>query len=279
MRFIYVDDILIVSDREVATDVAGTLESKWTTTPVSWSAEGVSLAFDGFEVDYVAGEFVVHQRSYVRELLKQYSDITGSSTVPSARDLPELNSDEPAAVLLKLAQALTGQLLWLAGRTRPDLSYAVSIMCQGIVQDPAGTVARRHLVLQYLRYAPQIGLKHGVAPETYGKWGQLQWRQTAGQVDLFSDASFLSDDESWDVPKRAGSIVMWNCGKQPLLSAFPWQKPSAGDAPSSHSFKHYVHKPASTAIPRCTQIIPLPFNSALWMQVPGALDICVFVGV
>ena len=220
---LYVDDILIVSQQETAADVARTLESKWTTTPVAWSEEGSSLSFDGFEIERLGGSFIVHQKSYVKEILKQYSEITGISIVPCSRDVPELNSNLPDSELLKQAQALTGQLLWLAGRTRPDLSYAISIMGQGIVQDPADTVARGHQVIRYLRHAPDVGLKYGPPPETYGRWGQLQWKQTAGKLDLFSDASFLADSESRSVGCAqmywAGGLIMWHCGRQPLLSA------------------------------------------------------------
>ena len=36
---LYVDDVLIVGEEGVAEEVAGTLEEKWTTTPVSWATE------------------------------------------------------------------------------------------------------------------------------------------------------------------------------------------------------------------------------------------------
>ena len=146
---LYVDDILIVSEQETSGDVTSTLESKWTTTPVAWCKEGSALSFDGFEIERLGGSLIVHQKSYVKEILKQYSEVTGISNIPCSRDVPELNSNLPDSKLLKQAQALTGQLLWLAGRTRPDLSYAISIMDQGIVQDPAGTVARGHQAVRY----------------------------------------------------------------------------------------------------------------------------------
>ena len=44
--------------------------------------------------------------------------------------------------LTKRSQCLIGQLLWLAGRTRPDLSYGVSMAAQKIVSSPREALAR-----------------------------------------------------------------------------------------------------------------------------------------
>ena len=220
----YVDDILIISDRDCAQSVACTLESRWTTTPVSWCQSGTTVSFDGFEIDRLAsGDYLVHQNSYSREILKQYHWVKGSSNVPSTKEVPNHVPGKPGSEVLRQAQGLTGQLLWLAGRTRPDIAYAVSVMGQSIAQDPEGTVARGHTLVKYLRGAPDVALRYGKAPESYGRWGQLQWKQTTGKIDLFSDASFLADSESRSVGCSqmfwAGSLVMWHCGRQPLLSA------------------------------------------------------------
>ena len=197
---LYVDDVLIISKPDYADSIACTLESRWTTTPVSWCQPGTTVSFDGFEIDRDnAGIYLVHQRSYIKEILKQYDWIKGTSQVPSTKEAPELALEDSTSDVLRLAQGLTGQFRWLAGRTRPDISYAVSVMGQNITQDPVGTVARGHLLVKYLRYAPEVGLSYGEASDSYGRWGQLQWKQTIGKIDLFSDASFLADSESRSV--------------------------------------------------------------------------------
>ena len=48
---LYVDDIMIVGEKDRVEEVAKTLEGKWTTTPVVWAENGVSISFDGFEVE------------------------------------------------------------------------------------------------------------------------------------------------------------------------------------------------------------------------------------
>ena len=220
---LYVDDILIVGEESGASDIAKTLEGKWTTTPVSWSSPDQTLSFDGFEMDMVDGEYHVHQKSYIREVLKQYQNIEGTCTVPCPKDLPSGELPGSRSELIKEAQCLTGQLLWLSGRTRPDIAYAVSAMGRAIVQDPVETIIRGHHLIRFVRHSPDVALKYGSAPNDYGRWGQLQWKQTDGAIDVFSDASFMTDSESRSIGSAqmywGGAIVMWNCGKQPILSA------------------------------------------------------------
>ena len=220
---LYVDDILIVGDETGALEIAQTLEGKWTTTPVSWASPYETLSFDGFEVDMLDGEYHVHQKSYVRELLKQYHEVEGSSLIPCPKELPSGELAGTKSELIKQAQCLTGQLLWLSGRTRPDIAYAVSAMGRAIVQDPSETILRGHHLIRFVRQSSEVSIRYGKAPNDYGRWGQLQWKQTEGAIDVFSDASFMTDQESRSIGSAqmfwAGAIVMWNCGKQPILSA------------------------------------------------------------
>ena len=62
--------------------------------------------------------------------------------------------------LTKRAQGLVGQLLWLSGRTRPDLAYVVSIAASKIVPNPREAVARAEHLARYLRHAPGAALHY-----------------------------------------------------------------------------------------------------------------------
>ena len=143
--------------------------------------------------------------------------------MPCPKDIQSAEIAGSRAEQTKQAQCLTGQLLWLSGRTRPDVAFAVSTMGQTIVHDPAETVARGYHLIKFLRNTPDVSLVFGSAPEAYGQWGQLKWKQTKGSIDVFSDASFMVDSESRSIGSAqlfwAGSVVMWHCGRQPLLSA------------------------------------------------------------
>ena len=220
---LYVDDILILGEHQDVEEVAQTLEGLWTTTPVMWAEPTSVLSFDGFEVEKCEDGYRVHQKSYLKELLKQYASLDGISNIPCPKEIIVTERQESQSESVKLAQCLTGQLLWLSGRTRPDISYAVSAMGQAIVHNPEEAIARGYHLIKFLRQSPEVSLEYGAAPDRFGQWGQLKWRQTSGAIDVFSDASFMVDSESRSVGSAqlywGGAIVMWHCGKQPLLSA------------------------------------------------------------
>ena len=220
---LYVDDVLVVGSPGIAEEVASTLESKWTTTPVSWATDTEAVVFDGFEITCHEGVYHVGQKSYTREMLSQHEDIPGLSQTPCSKEIQVPEFPGTRQDHIRCAQALTGQLLWLSGRTRPDLSFSVSQVGQLIVQDPTKAIARAHQIIRYVRHAPDIELKYGKAPDRYGSWDQLQWKQNSGAIDLFSDASFMSDQESRSVGACqmfwGGELIMWHCGRQPLISA------------------------------------------------------------
>ena len=220
---LYVDDIMLVGKPSLVDEVAQTLASKWTTIPVSWSEIDSPISFDGFEVEKSLDGYRVHQNSYLREILKQYDHVEGLSSVPCQKEVSPVDVSGTRAELTRQAQCITGQLLWLSGRTRPDISFAVSCMGQGIVHDPLETIARGFHLIKFLRQSPEVALAYGHAPDQHGQWGPLKWKQTERLIEVFSDASFLVDSESRSVGSSqmfwGGAIIMWHCGRQPLLSA------------------------------------------------------------
>ena len=84
---LYVDDIMLVGEGICIKEVAKTLKSKWTTTPVVWAEDETCISFDGFEMEPCENGYIVHQRSYARELLKQYVNVEGVSNVPCPKDI------------------------------------------------------------------------------------------------------------------------------------------------------------------------------------------------
>ena len=103
------------------------------------------MKFAGYELERTSEGIRVHQESYVRDLLDQYDEeIPGTERAPAIKmsGSCEALGDDEKRRLIKRAQTLTGQLLWVANRTRPDISSAVSMASQRIVHDPAEAVAR-----------------------------------------------------------------------------------------------------------------------------------------
>ena len=72
--------------------------------------------------------FELSQRGYIDELLRSYNLEPHKRQCPLPRDwvkeFPE--AEEYGPELLRKAQKITGELLWLTQRTRVDLAYGVS---------------------------------------------------------------------------------------------------------------------------------------------------------
>lgn len=135
----YVDDILCVGEREALEGFNARMQEEWEVGTPEWAEDGGRAArFLGMEIEKKGGVYRLHQRSYVQSLLEKYPQEKGGS-LGNIR-LPD-QKEKIEALDVQAAQKQTGELLWLAGRTRPDISYAVSLMSQYAVKRPKGVKA------------------------------------------------------------------------------------------------------------------------------------------
>ena len=224
---LYVDDILIGAPRSIVEAVIAALQSQWELSSPEWvDKPGDNMKFAGFELERTAEGLRVHQESYVRDLLDQYHDeIPGEENAPAVKvyETSSLDLDTDVTSVVKRAQALIGQLLWLSNRTRPDLAYAVNIAAQKIVANPCEAVARAEHAIRYLRHAPGVSLHYKPATGNCGKWDQLRFQETATSLDSYSDASFAADEQCrsfgciqlfW-----AGALIAWSSNRQTLIAS------------------------------------------------------------
>ncbi|OLP87224.1 hypothetical protein AK812_SmicGene31570 [Symbiodinium microadriaticum] len=185
---LYVDDILIGAPKGIVEAVIAALQSQWELSSPEWvDKPGDNMKFAGFELERTAEGLRVHQESYVRDLLDQYHDeIPGEENAPAVKvyETSSLDLDTDVTSVVKRAQALIGQLLWLSNRTRPDLAYAVNLAAQKIVANPCEAVARAEHAIRYLRHAPGVSLHYKPATGNCGKWDQLRLRGAVIRQDL-----------------------------------------------------------------------------------------------
>ena len=77
--------------------------------------------FCGFELKWKNDtQLMIGQESYTKELLKRHQDVIPRSSPMPKVDIPEEIEDDATAQEVKAAQGLTGELLWLAIRSRPE---------------------------------------------------------------------------------------------------------------------------------------------------------------
>ena len=224
---IYVDDVLMSAEDSTATAALEAISKKWECSPVEKATLEKPITFCGFEIQANdrehGGGFRLHQQNYEDELTQKWGISRAAKQIHIKLPMPEdeagmTKSEDAEAV--RQAQAITGALLWLATRTRPEISVAVSAMSRLCTKDPKLTLDIGLKVMEYLK-RPTRGL---VYPETagpaHGHRGQLAKPRDEMTIEAYSDISYASTAGYRSVQGQvyyyAGSPVMWNTNRQPF---------------------------------------------------------------
>ena len=159
--------------------------------------------FDGYSLD---------QEGYIQEVLRHHGiEERQVSTIPSAKDWMSLDpSTYPETYderSLREAQSVTGELAWLAQRTRPDLGFTVSVMGTLMSKDPERAVMIGRKALMYVNYTKEWKLIYRTCREpslityTDSSYAPDGGRSHGGAVVFWSDAP-----------------VAWRSGRQALIT-------------------------------------------------------------
>ncbi|CAE7225349.1 GIP, partial [Symbiodinium sp. CCMP2456] len=220
---IYVDDLAVVAPSHLLPEVMATIRRPWETSAPETVHEKGDVSFAGYELRIQGDRILMHQRSYIREMLKQW-EIDDEATAPAVKEPPVVTSREQSiGDLTRRAQAIAGQLLWVSTHTRPDVVFAVQNMCQMISTDPAGACDAGFVIMKYLKRTLEHALSYGPPPNDHGLWNELQFKRGERLVEVFSDASFCADEASRSYQCAmlfwGGDLVMWAGGRQSLIAA------------------------------------------------------------
>ena len=202
---VYVDDIIITGsdDAEVVATKAY-LAQHFVTRDLS-----PPRYFLGLEIAYRPGQMSICQRKYVLDLLEE----TWMMGCKPASSPMEQNVDwwDNATTLLEdagLYRRLVGKLIFLTV-TRPDISYAVSVLSQ-FMQAPCSIhLEGVYRLLAYLKRAPGKGL-------LYRRQGHLH-------IEAYFDSGFAGDKEDRKshggyATYVGGNLVTWRSQKQSIVS-------------------------------------------------------------
>ena len=126
-------------------------------------AEESTLKYCGLEIQDTGLGLKVCQKQYVEELLQRHPQILSSCPTPccnwrEAIDDGISRDENPQLATIRKAQSLTGELLWLVVRARPELGFAVSRMAQLCARRPEDSILIGEGVLRYLRGTTDQGL-------------------------------------------------------------------------------------------------------------------------
>ncbi|CAE7251152.1 GIP [Symbiodinium sp. CCMP2592] len=156
---VYVDDMLLLTDSGVAESFITWLRQSWECTGLKEATSSEPLRFLGVdiyaEVDS-EGEVIGYslaQEAYIDELLRSHQVKPSSrATAPVPREwvreapaCEDFSEEE-----LRAGQRITGELLWLAQRTRLDIGYCVALMSSWVSRFPRQVSKIGARTLEYL---------------------------------------------------------------------------------------------------------------------------------
>ena len=215
---VYVDDILATGDRKTAEGFIKKLQDQWVCSTPEWVAKQKWTRFCGLELRWSqdGNDLHVAQPSYIAEILRRHQ-IEKTRPIPFVK--PEV--DEGAEVVniedLRRAQGIVGELLWLAIRSRPDISYAVNWMSQMIARHPEIVVKKGLETLEYLAGTKDLGLVYGPCVGDRGLHGDLPFARDMRHLELFADASFAPQGQRSQqgiLAYYGGCLIQWESSRQ-----------------------------------------------------------------
>ena len=144
------------------------------------------------------------QPDFARELLERHGPVPGRQVPLPKIDLVPEEEESPDPDAVKQCQQLLGELLWLSGRTRPDLAFAISTLSGWVTRCPRRVKELGRHVLGYLQETVDMVLSYGSCLDDQGQPnGDLR------KVTLLSDASHMLRKDF------EGAKESWRCGKMP----------------------------------------------------------------
>ena len=133
---VYIDDLLIHAQEEAMEGFVKWVSSKWDVDDLDVLDYDHSIRFLGMELHRVHGGVELAQEGFINEILRSYNHKGGRSQSQGPRETLLLTEEEERALIdaepetidpkdpsVKEAQRRVGELLWLMGRTRPDIQH------------------------------------------------------------------------------------------------------------------------------------------------------------
>ena len=222
----YVHDLFILSSH---TDQHSLYHQFTIDLSSSWEVEDEGEAADllSVEIERAGDHVCLRQTRYIDRLMDtyapdgkaSYSDQPYSSqqasAVPASPDLPQLvleavdrDALEVDGALLKAYQSLVGSLLYCAVNTRPDVAFAVGMLCRAMGKPTPALYDAAIRVLYYLSHHRDVGLRYGASDSDLSGMSDSDWavrHSTSGHVFMYSLAAV-----SWSSKKQA-TIALSSC--------------------------------------------------------------------
>ena len=209
---IYVDDILLLGEEATIRGIAETIQQVWRTSELAFLTPTTPLRFLGMELEVDdAGVIYVNQRGYIEEILRAHGvPAEAKDKIPLAKDQSSfelLDSDLPSTPeAVTQSQRITGELMWLAQRSRPDIAFTCSLMASITLRSPERCLAIGAKTLRYLQGTKEY---------------RMMISNDGTNLVLYPDAAFAPSSTrshtGWTVC-WSGTPIGWRSSRQSMIS-------------------------------------------------------------
>lgn len=223
LMMVYVDDVFAVGEGPILKALIGCIQQEWKTSDPEW-VSGKPVRFLGMEIQKEDDEerggscWKASQVNYTKDLLRRNLGEDEKKwikrKIPMTRDGPSEIQRPPTPEEVREAQRVTGELLWLVTRSRPDLMFPVAKMSAKVLHNPIWVVEAAQQVWGYLANTEEDGLLYQPSEE------MKPWEEGAG-LQAFSDASFSPGGEESHgsiVITLRGGLLVWRSAKQSTVT-------------------------------------------------------------
>ena len=208
---VYVDDILLCGPLRLVRALSRAIRGTWKSSELELLEADHEIRFLGCEI--AASEehdaVFIHQRPYIEEVLRLHETREADqSPIQAPKNLvtfEAFENEEPGSPEeIKQAQRACGELLWIAQRSRPDISFVVCAMGSLLTRAAPRCLQIAARLRSYLQRTKNLA---------------LALRPVGEDFAVYTDSSFApsgAKSHSGLVAVWAGAPVCWRSARQPF---------------------------------------------------------------
>ena len=207
---VYVDDLIISAKEKEMQRILQEFAKNFNMAEPEVVNRERTVSFCGYELKEVNGGFEVGQTKYATEMVKR-RNVEGIENIPCPK-LEEGADEEVDMMDLREAQQLTGELSWLASRSRPDLMYTVGAMSRLLHRRPKYVCKLGWWAMRYIAGTCNRVLRFEAVPEI-----------EKNDLVVAVDTSYAPPHENYKsiqgmMITHGKNAIMWSSTRQPFVA-------------------------------------------------------------
>ena len=220
---VYVDDFLVAMPEERLAAAFQAIKKKWRCSDEEIVNTEKSMRFCGYEIKKKQqGGFWLSQSGYLADVLKK-RNVEGVELQPCPKLEPGPDEEEDWKSL-KEAQMVVGEVMWLAGRTRPDIAFTTGAISRMLHRRPRYACLIAQHLLRYLNGTRYAGLDYVEKIEDRGKVeGCEEVKKGLSTMEVMADVSYGPETEQYKsvqgiIVEHNSNILFWESVRQPMVA-------------------------------------------------------------